>query len=236
MRPALPILERSFLERLAVPVGRYRRGLRDCPAIERGAVAITGVFADNLVANLPNGMVVRPDLEAYLNDRAAGARRACRAQSRQGLAGTRHGRACASGRDGDRQTTWVISRARRAVSQAIRCLHRRWHRPPPSARMRHATGRRARWPRRGTRSVPAVAGLRWNTRRNLMNPDYAYVAPGRQMGNHCTRCRSSGTAIRRRRAIRACRRFTDRSRCSCGTADSQPVWISHSSRMPSAIR
>jgi uncharacterized protein YkwD len=142
------------------------------------------VFADNLVANLPNGMVARPDLEAYLNDRAAAARRA-------------------AGRTPVKAAPELVIAARaQAAEMAIgnyvghqsstgEPFRKRFEAYIDDGTVTAFGENAARDRQKGPVDTAKASRLfqQWldsaGHRRNLMNPDYAYVATGGiQMGHH----------------------------------------------------
>jgi uncharacterized protein YkwD len=142
------------------------------------------VFADRLVANLPDGMSLRPDLEAYLNERAAAARQgagrtavvarpelltAARAQALEMAIGNYVGHQSSTGEpfrkrfeaflDDGTVTAFGENAARDRQKGAV------------------------------DRAKASRLFQQWldsaGHRRNLINPDYQYVATGAvQKGNH----------------------------------------------------
>ncbi len=142
------------------------------------------VFAERLVANPPDGLILRPDLETYLNERAANARRG-------------------AGRSAVAAAPELLTAARaQALEMAIGNYvgHQSSTREPFRKRFEAfldnagvtAYGENAARDRQKGGVDPVKASRlfqQWldsaGHRRNLMNPDYQYVATGAvQKGNH----------------------------------------------------
>ncbi len=141
-------------------------------------------FAERLVANLPEDMALRPDLEAYLNARAAEARRS-------------------AGRTAVAASPELVTAARaQAAEMAIgnyvghqsstgEPFRKRFEAFLDNAGVAAMGENAARDRRKGPVDKAKAARLfqQWldsaGHRRNLMNPDYQYVATGVvQHGNH----------------------------------------------------
>ena len=141
-------------------------------------------FAERLVANLPNGMALRPDLEAYLSARAAEARRS-------------------AGRTAVAASPELVTAARaQAAEMAIgdyvghqsstgEPFRKRFEAFLDNAGVTAMGENAARDRRKGAVDNTKAARLfqQWldsaGHRRNLMNPDYQYVSTGVvQYGNH----------------------------------------------------
>jgi uncharacterized protein YkwD len=142
------------------------------------------VFAERLVANLPDGMVLRPDLEAYLDKRAAEARRsagrspvaaspdlvtAARAQAAEMAIGNYVGHQSGTGEPFRKRFEAFLDNA------GVTAFGEN------AARDRQKGGVDTTKASRLFQQWLESAGHR----RNLMNPDYQYVATGVvQKGNH----------------------------------------------------